>query len=227
MVQVSCDVAELRKIAEVSIAETHCRNLLLDLQLQGFRKSSDPNAPFYKRETKAVATMVDEKMPDNVIFLVNTEKNYAIKGCIRLSSQIPQVIKQLVSVHVTAPDGVAVDLPVEVVTEAPDRCKFLAILQPDKLQSKKMTCTSPLCGTLDEKYIELDVRVVLLMGGVVQRLVPMKGTIYVQMHPPGRKFKARHLLRFVEGKWDYLPQPARDGARVAVSAAQALAPHPW
>jgi len=225
VLQMSSDMAELRRLAEISFAETHCTNLLVDLRLECFRKRSQPSTPFFFRETKPAVSMKDEKRPNHVIFLTNIGRDYLIRGCIRRNSQIPLCIKHIISVHIGVCDGITVELPVHEVTKDSENFNFVALLEPAKLESAKMTSISPLFGSLDRKYVELDVTVEVLIGGAVRVPVPLKGTIFCRMHRPSRRFIVRKVIRSADRAWSYIPQPARDGTRLLLSVAQTIAFH--
>jgi len=225
VLQMSSDMAELRRLAEISFAETHVTNLLIDLRLECFRKRSQPHTPFFFRETKPAVSMKDEKRPNHVIFLTNIGRDYLIRGCIRRNSQMPLCIKHIISVHIGVCDGITVELPVHEVTKDSESFSFVALLEPAKLESAKMTSFSPLFGSFDQKYIELDVTVEVLIGGAVRIPVPLKGTIFCRMHHPSRRFIVRKLIRSADRAWSYIPQPARDGTRLLLSVAETIAFH--
>jgi len=219
------DLEEVKRGVNILATDTHHRRLELELKLEAFMKSRyDPNAPFYQRATKPVLARGDDVLPDRPVFLTHIREEYLIQGCIRWSASLPQNIDHVNSVQLVSEDGKSVTLDVHEVCKDEEKLKFVALMDPVKLGSSKVTSVSPSCGTEDEKFVRLNLLVNVQIDGLVQQWVQLGETLYCQMHAPKDKFGYTKMVKAVEKAWFSLPQRARDVGRLSLYVAEKIVP---
>ena len=155
--------------------------------------------PFYLRTGEQAWMFDDDYLPSHPVYFIRLGKTYRFHIRVTPQSDSALIVRKIVSVTVKPPDSDSATLTLEQ-RRRDDEIAALALFQPSLLGSRRLQTKSPHWGTVDEKYVRLEVGIKLLFGEPVSRELEFHKAIYCRVIGPGKKLRFHKFLGMIKNE---------------------------
>ena len=208
---------DVKRLRDKFNAET-ASNLFFDVGVEVFCQDADTEKPFYQRErVPAYRGHRDDELRNHPVYLIRVDELVLFRIGIshREDLNIPEL--RLHQISFVLPDEGIADLPFHKIRQNDTRLDVLALIDPKKIPSEYIHTPSPSIGSVHQRYVKLQMRIVFqLEDELDSRRQTKTCDVYFQMLPHSRRLLYHKMKRFVKEKINMLPQSTRDRTRTSV-----------
>ena len=204
------------KLCRMAAEESKMSNIVLKFRIHNVERDFELG--------NQVFTMNDDCLNGEPIFLLCVEQSYLVHVSVEHQHLNHPPFSKLTYVALCPEDGERTELTNTSFYISENRLEATAVLDTRKYHSAKLQSVSPSCGSLEQKYVVVDLLVgVASVDEGSNRGLEMKLRFYCRMYPRNCRFPCRKLLQFVAKEWIRTPQWVKVLTReAAVSATVAL-----
>lgn len=182
-----------------------------NISIEEYRNEKESHLPFQKRKGRQVPTMFDDGIKDEPIYILNLGRKYRFRIVThRTYERYP--FDDVASICLRLPDVEAIYLKTEHGEDSYRGLNWVAELEGDGYQSRKLSTISPPFGELEKKYVFVDVSIQVKVKKTLHWLL-QRETIILKMVRSGRRLIRRRILCKTRKTWNSLPQSVRSVAR--------------
>ena len=100
---------------------------------------------------------------------------------------------------------------------------MVALLEPSQFQSRSIVTPSPWFGSVDVKYLKLEIILRLVMEGNAAQELEYRPSIYCKIVKKRSRLRMYRLRYKMTQYWAHLPEMVRGGAKRSIAIIQTLA----
>ena len=174
-------------------------HLELTVELEYLPGGETLDVPFWMQTGEQAWGFEDDYLSDHLVHFVRLGRIYRLHIRVTPSHGSGITVHRITSVIAKPPDGDSVPLTVEQRFRG-DAVVALALFDPARLESQRLRKRSPRVGTLEEKYVNVQVFVKFLVGGLLARELDFSKNIFCKVIQPRRKLRLYSCLGMIQNK---------------------------
>lgn len=163
------------------------------------------------------------------VFVLQLKRDYRLKMTLTHKHRGWLQFYRIKRVTVKPLDGQSVELEIARVKSSQNRHEVVALFKPERHQSKQLSSLSPSFGSLDERYVTLEVSIDLETDTRTRECLTLTGKMFCKMISANSKMKAQRFDKVASRQWEGAPEWIRERAQGAVILAEVIsqtAPQP-
>ena len=173
--------------------------LTLYVDLEYLPEGNRSNVPFSEQTGEQAWMFDDDYLPDHPVYFVKRRKVYRLHVRVTPKAGFRVTVQRVVSVVVTPPDGSSIALPVEQ-RNRDAAVVALALLDPAQMGSARLQKISPHFGTVEVKYVKLDVHIKILVGEGLGREIDFRKGVYCKVVHPKNKLRLHRWVGMIKNR---------------------------
>ena len=174
-------------------------HLELTVELEYLPGGETLDVPFWMQTGEQAWGFEDDYLSDHLVHFVRLDRIYRLHIRVTPSHGSGITVHRITSVIAKPPDGDSVPLTVEQRFRG-DAVAALALFDPARLESQRLQKISPRVGTIEEKYVNVQVFVKFTVGGLLARELEFCKNIFCKVTQPGREFRLYRSLGMIQNK---------------------------
>ena len=179
------------------VALNHHLDLFVDLEYLPEDTPSD--LPLFLRTGERAWAFRDEYLLDHPVYFFKLGSTCRLRIRITPTDESGLTVRRIVSVVARPQDGESIPLNIEQHYKD-DAAVALTLFGSKQLNSRRLEKKSPQMGTIEEKYVNVQLLVKVAIGGSIDREVDLIQNIYCQVVDPKNKLRLQNLLKMVMNK---------------------------
>ncbi len=173
--------------------------LTLYVDLEYLPEGSRSDVPFCEQTGEQAWMFDDDYLPDHPVYFVKLGQIYRLHVRVKPETGFDTTVQRIVSVVVRPPDGSSIALSVEQRSRD-DAAVALVLLDPAQLGSTRMQKISPHIGTIEEKYVRLEVHIKVLVGEGLGREIDFHKTVYCKVVHPKNRLRLHRWVGMIKNR---------------------------
>ena len=162
--------------------------------------------------------MKDDFLEDPV-FLLRVGEDHRLRIALITDARLTMKVKEVLSVEVSIPGCDTNKLRMVQEITSYSRNEIIALLKPPRMNAKRLQAVSPCYGTLQQKYVPLNILITFSIDEG-ENVLQHDHEVFCRMMPPKSLLAVPRFLRSSKTAWEYLPQRMREGTRASISFAK-------
>ena len=190
--------------------------------MEYFKTESDTHCPFHYRSGRTASIETDSYLQDEPIFVLHAEDACRIRIAMTGDRGRSLPVREIRSVCVRLPDGESVSLVMQKAVSTETEHEVVALLEPSQFQSRSIVTPSPWFGSVDVKYLKLEIILRLVMEGDAAQELEYRPSIYCKIV----KKNSSRIYRLRDKMTQYyahLPDMVCGGAKCSIAIIQTFA----
>lgn len=191
-------------------------NLTVMVAVEEFTDPQDASVLFHARKGDDVIFMIDNKISDKPIYMLNLTEDYRLGIIFQHKHFNRPPFEKITYVKARPIDSDATDL--SMVQNVSDQGnEVMVLLETGKCQSNKLESVSHLWGDVKDKYVAIDLLFGVALDSSAKNSIELKFRIYCQMVAANDKLRIRRLGRSISRWWGRTPQVVKEGVSGAAT----------
>ena len=158
-----------------------------------------PELPFHMRRGEQALILDDSDVPDHLVYGVKLGKVYRLRVQATPDVGCDVRVDSIDAITIKPSDGDSVTLSIEQRRNG-DAVAALALFEPARFMSRKRRTTSVRIGTIEEKYVRLEICVKIVISGAISGEIDLCKDVYCKMMRRNAKRRTRRLLGMIRNR---------------------------
>ena len=160
--------------------------------------------PFHRLAGEEAWMFDDDYLPDHPVHFVRIGKSYRLGIRVTPESDSGVAVDRVLSVTAEPLDADSSDLVVE------QRCRggavvAMALLRPSLLGSRRLQRKSPHFGTVEEKYVRVNVAIRCMLREPMPRELSFRRTLHFKLIRPGNRLRLHRFVGMIKNENVHCP----------------------
>ena len=156
------------------------QHLDVAISLERFAQKGYPEAAFHDREATKTKRFVDDHLPQHPVYVLPAGEHFRLRVSLSLDSRMPFPFDRVVFVKLQSPEGEVQSLELWQQSGV-DRLEAMALVVPSDFESPTMKTRCPLFGSVEAKYVRLDVHINFRPGDGFPCAIDVHRPVYLQL----------------------------------------------
>ena len=169
------------------------------MHVECFLKSNNHSKAFHLKVTQEVLRFFDDFLKEHPVYIFRLGQENRLRFLVTLNRASPFVIDRVVSCSVKPPDEDFVEIEMKQTSQN-GVTEILALLRPSSFKSTRLNVISPYFGLVDVKYVNLTIRIRLVLSAPFRREVDLYQSLYCKIIHPQSRLRFHRFVRMFENQ---------------------------